>query len=59
MQPLFGWALDLGWTGAIADGVRIYGISEYRSGLWLMFALALLALVASVTLKETHCRQTT
>ena len=56
MQPAFGWALDLGWDGTMADGVRVYSIDDYRNGLWLSLGMALLALVASTRIRETHGR---
>jgi len=59
MQPLFGWALDLGWDGLANGGVRVYAAEDYRHALWLMEGFALLALVASFWLRETYGRQGT
>ena len=55
-QPLFGWLMDLGWQGAIIDGVRHYDGGDYRHGLWLCFFLTLFAVVCSLWLRETRCR---
>jgi hypothetical protein len=35
------------------DGVRIYAWADYRHGLWLCFGFTLLALVASLRIRET------
>lgn len=55
-QPLFGWAMDLGWDGGMLDGVPVYAAADYRRGLWLLVAFAGLAVVASRFLVETHCK---
>jgi sugar phosphate permease len=59
MQPAFGWALDLTWDGTLLDGVRHYSQADYRNGLWLSAGFALMALVAALSLRETHCRNLT
>jgi MFS family permease len=56
MQPAFGWVLDLAWEGSLAEGLRRYAWSDYRNGLWLSFAFAMLAVVAAFRVRETHCR---
>ena len=57
MQPAFGWVLDLTWDGAMREGVRLYGRSDYLNGLWLSFGCALVALVAAPLMRETRCQQ--
>ncbi|HSQ08925.1 MAG TPA: MFS transporter, partial [Chromatiaceae bacterium] len=59
LQPAFGWVLDLTWDGTLADGVRHYAWADYRNGLWLSAGFALLALVASLLVRETRCRNLT
>jgi heme exporter protein D len=39
--------------------VRHYAMADYRNGLWLSCGFALLALVASLTVRETRCRNLT
>jgi sugar phosphate permease len=56
VQPLFGALLDLTWDGRILDGIRVYRASDYANGLWLCFGLTLLAALASLRARETHCR---
>ena len=58
-QPLFGWAMDLGWDGRLLDGVPVYGAGDYHRGLWLLAGFAGLALLASRFLVETGCRNVT
>lgn len=55
-QPLFGWAMDLGWDGQMLAGVPVYAAEDYRRGLWLLCGFAALAAVASLFLVETRCR---
>lgn len=56
MQPAFGWVMDLGWNGDLADGVRRYAWADYRHGLWLSVAFAVLALASALRIRETYCR---
>ena len=59
MQPAFGWAMDLTWDGTLIDGVRRYTQTDYHNGLLLCCGFALLALVASLFMRETRCRNLT
>jgi MFS family permease len=56
MQPAFGWMLDLTWDGELVDGLRQYDGSDYRNGLWLSFGFSVLAVLAALRVRETHCR---
>src|SRR5262249_33544435 len=58
LQPAIGWALDRRWTGALANGVRVYSVDAFRTAfttivVWSVLSMALIALT-----KETRCRQT-
>jgi sugar phosphate permease len=53
-QPLFGWAMDLGWDGRLVDGVPVYAVADYRRGLWLLAGFAAMAMVASRFFVETR-----
>jgi sugar phosphate permease len=55
-QPLFGWAMDLGWDGSLLAGVPVYAGEDYRRGLWLLAGFAAMAVVASRFLVETGAR---
>jgi sugar phosphate permease len=59
MQPLFGWVLDRGWDGAMRDGARLYGATDYHNALFLMLGFAVLALLAALRITETGGRNIT
>ena len=59
LQPAFGWAMDLGWDGTIADGIRRYSLADYRNGLWLSLDFALVGLLGALFVRETRCRNIT
>jgi sugar phosphate permease len=56
MQPLFGWVLDLNWSGATSNGVNIYDYESYRSAMLLMVAFAVIALIAAMRIHETGAK---
>jgi sugar phosphate permease len=56
LQPLFGWALDLRWQGAILDGAKVYPLEAYQLGFLLCVGFCVMALIASLLLKETGGR---
>jgi MFS family permease len=57
LQPAVGWMLDQRWEGAVSEGVRIYSLSAYQAGFWLMMGWILAALVLLFFTRETNCRQ--
>jgi sugar phosphate permease len=59
MQPLFGWAMDLGWDGRIEDGVRVYAPSDYHTGFLIMLVSAAIAVAGASRIRETYCRNIT
>ncbi|MCC9000501.1 MAG: MFS transporter, partial [Candidatus Contendobacter sp.] len=59
LQPLFGWILDLSWSGAMANGVRVYGPADYQAGFFLMLSGVVLSIAASAFFHETRCRNIT
>jgi len=59
MQPAFGWIMDQTWDGSLIDGVRSYAWGDYSNALWLSLAFAVLAFVAALRIRETHCRNIT
>ncbi len=59
MQPLFGWVLDKTWDGTLVNGVRQFAMDDYRSALWLMCGFAVIALIGSLRVTETRCRNLT
>lgn len=56
LQVVFGLMLDWHWEGEMSEGVRIYGLGAYRTGLFTIVGGTLFYVVGALTLKETHCR---
>jgi len=57
MQPLIGWLLDLNWSGEMLEGARIYSASNYSLAFLSLLLVNIMAFVAALLLRETHCRQ--
>lgn len=57
MQPLIGWLLDLNWAGTIIDGVRIYSTDTYTIALSSLLVSTTGAIIGSLLLRETWCKQ--
>jgi predicted MFS family arabinose efflux permease len=56
LQPAVGWIMDRRWSGAMADGVRVYALDDYRWGLALLATAAWFGAIAAWRIRETHCR---
>lgn len=56
-QPLTGWLLDLNWKGQMLAGARVYDPAAYRFALSAIVAGTLVALVSTLLIRETYCRQ--
>ena len=48
-----GWLLDRNWTGAMADGARVYDRAAYETAFLTLVGCGIAALVAALLLKET------
>ncbi len=59
MQPLFGWAMDLGWDGRVVNGLRVYAPADYHTGFLIMLAFAALGVAGACRIRETRCRNIT
>jgi sugar phosphate permease len=59
LQPLFGWVMDLSWSGRMENGLRVYARGDYHSGFLLMLLFAAVSMVAACRISETHCRNNT
>ena len=57
MQPLIGWLLDLNWDGQIFEGARMYSESAYATAFTSLLVVNFAALLGSLLLRETRCRQ--
>lgn len=58
MQPLFGWALDQVWDGAMQGSLRLYAWDDYRAGIGLMLGFAVIAFLGTLRIRETYGRNT-
>lgn len=58
LQPAMGWILDLHWSGAMENGVRIYDLAAYRWAFGLMLGWSVLSCILLAFTRETGCRQT-
>jgi MFS family permease len=56
-QPLFGWLMDRNWHGVMVDNVRIYSASNFHSALLIIPIAFMIALLAAMLVKETHCQR--
>lgn len=56
MQPLFGWVLDRYWQGSSSAGVNLYTAVGYQHAMQLMAGFAVIALIASLRIRETGAR---
>jgi MFS family permease len=57
LQPAIGYVLDLRWSGAMADGVRVYDPAAYQTAFSLMMIWAVAGVILLAFSRETHCRQ--
>jgi MFS family permease len=55
-QPVIGWVLDRRWSGATANGLRVYELGDYQAGLLLMVGWLAMSCVLIALTKETYCR---
>ncbi|MFU8797742.1 MAG: MFS transporter [Gammaproteobacteria bacterium] len=55
-QILFGLIMDWHWDGTMAEGMRVYSASNYQFAISIMPIAFLIALIAALCLRETHCK---
>jgi len=55
-MPVIGLILDAHWEGAIANGVRQYGLGAFQLGLLFLAAWSLVSLALLAATRETHAR---
>ncbi len=53
-QPVVGKLLDLGWTGGMANGIRIYSPEDFMWALGVLPVGLLIAFLATLKIKETY-----
>lgn len=52
VQPLFGLALDNGWTGEMIDGVRHYPVAAFQQGVLLTAGLMAIGFIGALLMRE-------
>jgi MFS family permease len=57
LQPLFGWMLDSGWHGRMAQGIRLYGATAFGHAMLLFPVFAAIGFLAALGIRETFCRR--
>lgn len=55
-QPVIGKLLDMKWTGAMVEGVRVYSPDAYQFALSVMPVGLVLAIIISLFIRETHAK---
>lgn len=55
-QVVFGFLMELHWNHTIVNGDRIYAASDYLLAMCMFPVVFLVALLAAVRVRETHCR---
>ncbi|UCV20909.1 MFS transporter [Ferribacterium limneticum] len=56
LQPFVGWIMDLGWTGEMVSGARVYDVETWRHGVLVVSIVAILGAASCWWIKETRCR---
>lgn len=56
-QPLLGVILDQNWDGTMVNGAPIYDSTGYQAAFSALLVAYGVGLLATVILRETHCRQ--
>ncbi|WP_226401405.1 MFS transporter [Ferribacterium limneticum] len=56
LQPFVGWVMDLGWTGEMVSGARVYDVETWRHGVLVVTVCAILGTASCWWIKETRCR---
>jgi sugar phosphate permease len=54
MQPLAGWMIDR--SAGTHPATAVHTLADYQAGMGVMLGVALMGLVATLFIRETHCR---
>lgn len=57
LQPGVGWLLDRHWSGALANGARIYDAAAWQAGFALLFGICCLSMLLILFARDSRCRQ--
>lgn len=55
-QSLTGALLDMGWTGDLVNGARIYSMDAWQTALLVMPGCLIASLLGAVLVRETFCK---
>ncbi|HSW73199.1 MAG TPA: MFS transporter [Chlamydiales bacterium] len=55
-DPLTGKFLDIGWTGVMRDGARIFSVDAYKAAFLTLPIYLIISLVLLFWIKETYCK---
>lgn len=58
LQPFLGYILDLGWKGAIINGVKQYPLEAYQSIFLTCLVLIFISFIFALKIRETNCKNT-
>jgi hypothetical protein len=56
LQP-YGWLLGLSGNATVVDSVTTYSAADFTRANSMMLVGLVIALIASLLIKETHCKQ--
>lgn len=56
-DPLTGKFLDLGWTGTVVDGARVFSVQAYKAAFITLPAYLFISLLIISRIKETYCKE--
>ncbi|MDW3206873.1 MAG: MFS transporter [Alphaproteobacteria bacterium] len=56
-QPLLGVILDQNWDGTMVNGAPVYDAAGYQAAFSALLVAYGIGLLATIILRETHCRQ--
>jgi sugar phosphate permease len=59
LNQVFGWLVERNWDHKMVDGVPFYSNHDYCTAMSIMLIGFVLALIASLLVKETHCKNIT
>ena len=57
LVPFFGWLLDQSGGAQMINGVKIYSAADFLQANYMLLIGLLIALIASLLIKETYCKQ--
>jgi MFS family permease len=56
-QPLIGRLLDLGWTGEMQSGIRVYSVAAYQHAFMSILICIIAGIILAFIIRETYTRK--